>query len=1095
MAAPNGIPPSPSSLALLSALPVRLLNDDAISSGPMPPPSAIAVPPPLPALQGPLVPASSDPSNSPPAAPPPATPKVLSVLSVQPVLPATQGSPASSEHASPPPPAPPPPAQENAAANFWRQRPSLLEQQAQLTVVQKMKNYGSHLFWGTVALPWRLTAGARNLVSQKVKTAVTQALVEEGVSRLAPQEPNTPLKTLVDLLQELHAKVNAKIAISEELKSRASAILDDFLLNQKKYLGESPHPTTGFSTTLDRAEFSKFHALSEFLKGDDSLDHEGPFIKTLCNILEPRWQNQKQFYITKKAKQIIGPSTIAPSRLPNGHGRIEKPPERKHLFKVFHPQAALPQSSKNPLVDIQQEIDTLKSLGFKILLAFLILPETILSDEKNGALIGELIKKSEKTIDVKDSNQIFQELLCTELDNSDLNFIHKSWKKCCCLMLARPILFVLDHVFEKMKKDLFYFLGISTEERIELINMVLVTAAYEFINRLESEYKSLPGRNVKSSPETAIKKAIAELEIDKLTTPKLLSRWVDALMNRYAPAFNWAQTSKRHFDRCTQKAQPFHKIWYYSWAFLSAAIDGISVPFRWCFTKFISKTISAVASAKIHAYLVDPERKYGKQALNTVYKVLYNKLNSKNQGQPAGNPDSASPQRPTAMVDRIIQDNISKLVKSFLTILELQGLDISGLTGWSPNTLITKIEPIVIPKAKEQIAEGLQTFLQGESFPKFVFEALRDLNNQCLNFNLNKPKQGLVPLEQACANELQETVKTAIVETIEKETDLLKRVQTEADSFVDNLKSGILNFSEKFELNFINFKTLKTSFKMEAEGDLKPMLFLEPIDNLVEAHNMLFKSFQQGENSSHQMQIDSYKESFFAQSLPVSEHIQTLLSHASELKKAYESIGELRELLASLKKTKFPYAELSLTLQRIKNKNYPTPISDLIGSLEQAFKKLTSEELIKFNKAFLEGTVNTLKSQLGSSLTEQERAFVKLLEQIASEYVEIERQVRSLAGWAAKELTHFTCEVKPDQMSALKQLLPQLLTQYSSSLSGGISPLIMNQLDAFFVFIGKDHNILGLLWHMIYASLDISVPAKEFNKVVNSVETKLSVEE
>jgi hypothetical protein len=1132
MAATSGIPPSPSTLALLHALPIGLLTDDAASSAQVPPPDALPSAPPLPAPQDPPVPAPSGPSNSSPAAPTPPVPKGPSdhpapqppsfappdhsnlsaplqtpapkgpsnhpTLPVQLSPPAAKSPPALPENANPPP-APPAPPAENNPANFWKRNPSLLEQEAQLRGFQKVKHYGSKLFWGTLALPFRGLARGKNLLSQKIQSAVTQALVTEGVSRLVPQEPQTLLKNLVDLFQELHAKVNAKIAISEELRSRTIATLDDFLLNQKKYLGESFDSTTGFSTTLNREEFQRFHALSEFLKNNGSLDNEGPFIQILCKILEPRWESQKQFHNAKKAKEILAPSAPAPTRLLNGQVRAEKPPERKHLFKVFHPPAAPPQSSKNTISDINQEIDTLKSLGFRIVMAFLILPESILSDEKNGGLIGNLIKKSERTIDVKDSNQIFQELLRTELDNSDLNFIQKSWKKCCSWLLARPMLFILDHVFEKGKKDLFYFLGLSTEERIELINTVLIGASLEFFGRLDCEYLSLPGKvkskEIKSGPETAIKDVIAGLEIKQFTTKKLVSRLVNVLMNRYAPSFNWAQTSTRHFDRRAVKTLSFYKIWYYSWAFLSRTIDLISAPFRWCFTKIICKAISAVASAKIHAYLIDPDRKYGKQALNTVYKVLYNKLNSKSQTQPAGHSDSRSGKRPTVMVDRVIQHNISKLVKSFLKILELQELDISGLKHWNPNTLITKIEPVVIPKAKEQIAEGLQTFLQEESFSKFIFEALRDLNNQCLNLNLSKPKAGLVPLEQACATELQQTVKTAIVETIEKETDLLKRIQTEADLFVDNLKGGILGFSEEFDRSFRHFTESKASFKMEPEKELKPMLFLEPIDNLVEAHNMLFKSFQQGQNSSNQIQIETYKESFFGQSLPVSEHIQTLLSHASDLKKIYETIGDYRELLTSLKKTKFPYAELSLTLQRIKNKTYPILIQELIGSLEHALKNFTSEESKKFNKSFLEGSVSTLKSQLTISLTEQENAFASSMEKVEKEYAEIQKQVRSLADWATKELKHFTCEVKPDQMSAVKQLLPQLLAQYSTSIGGGLSPLIMNQLDAFFIFIGKDHNILGLLWYVIYASLNISVPIKDFNKIVVSVEAKLTAEE
>jgi hypothetical protein len=235
------------------------------------------------------------------------------------------------------------------------------------------------------------------------------------------------------------------------------------------------------------------------------------------------------------------------------------------------------------------------------------------------------------------------------------------------------------------------------------------------------------------------------------------------------------------------------------------------------------------------------------------------------------------------------------------------------------------------------------------------------------------------------------------------------------------------------------------------------------------------------------LHINAYKEEFFNKRKRISKKINDLVQLASERVKIQQTYAELEQLADSLSKATFPYNNLPITLQKIRNKTYPDLIQDPITKLQRALDSFTSEKLKKENESYLNGIVTTLKKLLGTSLIEKEEESENIGIEIQKKYEEIREKAQALADWAHKDLNCFACKIEEQQLDAFKQLL----AQYGGSIQGGLSPLILNQLDAFFLFLGKNHNIKGLLWYVLKACLEIHVPPEEFEKVIGKTKAKL----
>jgi len=1019
---------------------------------------------------------------------------------VDPALPAppVQAAPGpSTELSVVPNSAPSPPEAERPYREYWRGNPleSSLIRAAQLSGAHKAKNVGYRWLWGALRLPYTLKSKITHKISQSVQSTITEAVVKEGVSRLIPQEPQTDLKNLLDCLHELSAKVYAKIDISPELRGQTAEAIDDFLADQKKYLDEAPDPQTGFRTTLFGDEEKQFRVLSACLKENKSLHDEGPFIKTVYDMIETRWGYQKQFYIQKAARSLIGKAPPSAPPVPAGtkkHAKIEK----SRFFETLYPPLTKPVESKKPIVGICEEIEKFKSLGFKLLLAFFILPKNTFhkSDKNNGSLLAGLIKKSEDAIEVKDSNQIFQDLIFTELDNADLNFIQRTGRKFCCWLVARPLLFFLNHVIERGKIEILYVIGLSTAERIKYINKILIEPGYEFINMLEASYTSIAEQakkgELKTDVERGISTAIAQIKVKNLTPKELITKLVSSLIDRYLPSVNWAHTSSEHFDKRAKSAKPISKIWFYGVSLLSRGIDFAAAPWRWGVKKILHMILKKGASSAIHSFLQDSSESpldFGKLALHSIYKTLLNKLEVKNRTTPAPKIDSAktSPAiRQTVFVGKDIQNNISQLVSSFLKILYLQGSDVIDLMHKiSPGNNVEQAKRAamglafvpLVQKATEQITEELQLFLEQESFSAVIFEVLADLKKQCLNINSSHTSQGQIPLEQAFYIELQGAVKSGIREAIDEKLDPSKRFQFEADLFVEGLKTDIFDFQAKFNAE----PTLADSYIHDLEQTRKELLF--------SIFDRRFERADDRTKSSARLHIHAYTERFLDLRKPISEGINDLTALAAERKIAQNTTAMLEKLAASLSKAVFPYNNLPVTLQKIRNNTYPALIQDSLTKLQGAFASFTSDKLKKDNENYLTGIVVTLKELLKESIEQYEKEGEDLSLEIQKKYEKIQEKVNALAGWAGKDLKCFTCKAEVEQLDAFKELL----SQYGGSIQGGLSPLILKQLDAFFLFLGKNHNIKGLLWYVLKACLEISISPEEFEKVVGPVKAKL----
>jgi len=959
-----------------------------------------------------------------------------------------------------------------------------LEQQAQLSATVTAVNLAYRTLWGIAALPSRLTSAAINWGALKATAKIVEAAATTGVGYIVTPQPNTPLKRLRDYLADLNRIVSSGNEINAELRRQTIASLDDFLSHQKTYLAESFN--NGYRVGLDFAQENKFKVLSQALKDNTPID--GPFVNPLYDFIEKCWGYQQQFHGRqigqRVAMQILGKPTSAIPATPGTSLRVKHP----RMYDGLNPLPSSQVPPKDTVPSIIQEFDHLKSLGFKILLAFLILPESIIRkpDEENGGLLASLIKKSNTALDPQDLNN-FQHLIFTELKNSDLNVFQKTWKKLMCWVLARPLYFIINHIVDQSKDVVLHLIGLSQGERLNLLVKILIEPGREFMGKLQSEYISVAQNpdNI-TTVEKAISAAIAKIRIKdenlKDLTPKdLIARLVSSLIDQYTPSLNWASIATNHFyQRAQQSPTPVFFIWFTGWSYLCWGVDIISTPGRWCFQKILRKVFKIVAVRTINSKLKDSSESswdFGKLALDSLYKTLLNKLEKKRLRAQTDDTPTHSAAQQTVFVDRSIRTNISKLVLSFLKILYLQGSDLASLRQkLAPNDLgmqaIDKLAPGKI--AAEQIIQGLQLFLGKEPFSASILEVLQNMREQCIPSG--KPQE--IRLEEEFYKHLQGAVKSGIQEALDERLDPSKRIQSEANFFVDNLPRGISDFQAEF-----NAAHTLTRPALDHLSKMRVTLLYDFVIQLLERA-------EDSTNPSAMVHINAMRDRFYDLRRPISEQItelDNLASNRRRVQELIEDLGQLRDPLDRatsgpepiLNATKF-YAELQLMLQRVTNKIYPAPVQTVISALQRAFVDMKTEAAKMDNQTHLNGLILDLRQEVEQAIEANQQQAEGLSKRMAEEYQHTRHLVDNLADWA-KSLKHFTCDVERSQ----HELYQQFLVQYAGKIEGGLSTVILGQLDTFFQFLGENHNVKGFLWYVLKAYLEVS--RKEIEKIQGQV--------
>ena len=248
-------------------------------------------------------------------------------------------------------------------------------------------------------------------------------------------------------------------------------------------------------------------------------------------------------------------ATVLPSTTTNTTSTTSvKPVRNENHAKVLPLKPVV----ENPLPLIIKEFEELKSLGFRIGLALLILPE----EEKGKKTEGEsrglaaLLQKSNSTLDPqKGPDEIFQNLIYSEIDNSNLNYLQKKWKKFTCWLLAPAVVFMVDHILDQTKDIALHSIGISPEERLDMVVKMFIEPGLGFIAWLQSQYRNIAkNENLGTTVEGAIGTAIDQIKIKDrhgkdLTSKDLINRLISSLIDRYAPALNWSQTATAHFEQ------------------------------------------------------------------------------------------------------------------------------------------------------------------------------------------------------------------------------------------------------------------------------------------------------------------------------------------------------------------------------------------------------------------------------------------------------------------------------------------------------------------------------------------------------------------
>lgn len=974
-----------------------------------------------------------------------------------------------------------------------------LEEEAKLSIGPQLVDWGYRSFWWGVSLPKRLMSWSVNKGVEKLTSVVLNAAAHKGVELLAPPEPDTPLKVLWNCLYEISEKVSKNVPIDPSLKGRSIAAVSDFLARQQNYLNESINPN-GLREGLNYQQQRQFQVLLEALK--DSRPLTTTFVKPLYEFINKCWEYQKQFHTEKKAQQLLGQAQ-QPTRAAASAAQPTK--EKKELPLAPLPEPTEKPPKQNPIPLIVKEIDQLKSLGFKIALALVILPESRLQQRQgeSGSLIADLIKKANETLDpLKDSNEIFQGLISNELDISDLNFFQRTWKKLSCKLLAPVILFMIDHLLEKSKETVLYLIGLPPEERMNMIIKIFIEPCREFIGKLHGEYLVLRDKpNVGTTVDRAISDAITNIKIEdrhgKMLTPKdLINRLVGAFIDQFAPAFNWPSVAMAHFKtQAAQTTPPLQLLWV-ALSFFSWMVNIISGPVRWGMHRIVRKIVKMIAVSNIHAKLQDTSEAswdFGRLSLQSLYKTLYTKLYKQNRAAPGSATDDAQKKlviEQAAFVDKNVQSNIHQLLAGFYKLLSLQGLDLIDLrkkfdlhTGLK-QTVDEGMDWVInqaLDKATEGLIQGLQNFLADESFSTGLSEVLSDIRQQCQSFNTRRDDGNFNRLESDFFVELQVAIERGLNAVIEE--DPSKRMQEEANLFIDGVKHDIATFQEQWDL----LADLTQMDKLKKDRDKYLIDGLEHRRKRAEAQT-------QTSPSAHD-QIETVVGGFSTLRTPLYQGIDRLITQTQGLRKIEDQMKELVQLEGPLRKairqepldhaTVF-YHPLQLTLQLIKNKSYPPKVQPLISNIQGNFEAWTTEQTKRDNQTLLNSSILALLEAVTDAHHNLTEEHASLTATIGKTVGETEDALKALVAWSEK-LHHFICTVPQQKISLIKE-------SFSRYVQGQLPSLILKQLQTFFIFLGKNHNVKGLLWYVVKSYLEL--PTKSPQKLKEIIDkVKLQLEE
>ncbi len=979
---------------------------------------------------------------------------------------------------------------------------SSLQSEAKLSYAAQLVDKTSRLFWWTTSLPGRAVSTAKNKVINLAVKAVVRTAAKKGVSLMGAPAPETPLRQLRNCLFELRAKIIDHIEIDEHLRQRTITALGVFLADDKKCLADCYSPSAWvYSESLNREQRNKFVILLRALNERRSLANEEPFLQPLCAFLEKCCQYQSEAHEDKLASQMIKKVTGAlPAPASAAVPETPARPMRQQSRARVPPAPAKP-VPQNPVPLIVAEFEQLKSLGFRIALALLILPESsIHKKEEESGNLAALIRKSNTTLDpLKGPNEIFQDLLYAEIENSNLNSFQKKWRKFTCWLLAPSISFMINHILDQSRDTALYLIGLSPEERLDMVVKMFIEPGLGFIGWLQSEYKAIAGtENLGTTVEGAIGYSIDHIRIKDrhgkdLTSKDLINRLIGSLIDRYAPSLNWSRTGTAHFEQRAQESKsPFFSLWFISWSYLSWAVNILCMPGRWCMNKIVRKILKTVAVSHIHSKLTDKDGAswdFGRLALNSIYKTLYDKLLRVNRSERGA--ESEDSRRNFALeqrgfVEMNVQDSINKLVSDFLELLYIQGSNVNKLHAkLSPANFFEQGKKGVmevafapgIQKATEEIIHSLQIFLQDSTFSAGVLEVMQDIHQQCLRFNTGDTETSLARLEKDFSIELKDAVKHGIQTVIEDKLDPTKQIQKEADLFVEGLSHDAAVFRTHFHA-VQNFTPATVKKLLETRNSY-----------LIDSIRRRQEKANKETNASTRTHIKSVSEHHYTLSAPICakiDEIGRLVDAKKQLEDLTVDLGQLiSPLEAAITSQPLPnatshYTQLQLTLQRIKTKTYPERVQTLISRLQGHFDTWRTEILKRDNQTLLNGTILTLKAAVEAAIGQNQARIGEITASITGEYQETGLLVNGLAEWTG-QLSYFVCVSERQEIDAIEHVLSYLGNE-------AISPFILGKLDDFFIFLGKNHHIKGILSFVIKAYLELPRKSmKDFKKILDQV--------
>ncbi len=1017
-------------------------------------------------------------------------------------------------------PLPPPPIDSPAPS---------LHKGTRVTLAVAAMNGACSAFWGTVgfirSLPSRGVSTVVDYTVNKAITAATHAVARKAIGAVKPPPPDSHLQKLKYCLDVLHGKVRSNSPIDDNLRVTVSQWIDHFLQNHKTYLSELFDPN-GLRAGLDSSQQAQFKTLSNTLQKNEPLDID--LIEPLCDLIHTFCEYEYRSHIKKLETQLIDKSKEIISLPPASKtGRLTQK-------STTHKPPAKPVPA-NPIPLIVKKLEELKLLSFKLALGFLVLPESILrkpekkdnnppneskTEEKDNNpsidaqesefrktanSLVDLVKKSMEQKDVlKGPIEHYQEFLYKVIDDSSLNYFQKTWRKLTCTLLAPTIFFLVDHLFDQCQNKIFYLIGLTASQRLDLVVKMFIEPGKSFISCLNDQYHSTSkDKPAGTTIDEAISKAIDQIKIpykNKDLTPKdLITHLVGSFFDQYAPSFNWSSTATTHFEkRAQQSKSPFYSLWFMTWSYMAWIVNLISAPGRWCFNKIIGKAVKTFVVWKIDSKINAKDGSswdFGKLALRAVYKTLHDKLDKINH------PDQRTDKEirrklalePEAFVDQGVQHDIKQLVFSFIKLLDIQDKTFSELaaTFCSANSLALFISLFKgfaispgVDKATKEIIQGLQIFLEEKTFSVGILNVLQDICQQSLNFNTIHTNESFTSIENKFSGALKKAIERGLDEIIHDALDPSELIKEAGELFIDGIKLDI----EKFKYQFFSIYDLTLS-NLEKLNKLRTQ-------SLVDVFARRHKEAEAVQTA--RAHLDNTKAAFNSHAEPIRLQIESLVEIAKKRKEIEDRVKDLTQLQAPLERaifiealpdkinlsaTKF-YTELQRTLIHVSLNTYPPSVQQLIDRLQKHFEEWNTEAKKLNNQSCLNITIKALQAEIKKEVGIHNHNIEAFNREIAKEFEQTKESVLTLHNWS-KKLTYFTSVSAPPDTQQLQEVVISYLTQKAP-------PIIMERLQGFFRALGKNHNIKGVLWYCIKAYLELPEKSPQgIKKILDKVKARL----